>query len=154
MISVYLLLDLSCDIRLGPLSSCEPIAFPHLTSHLNGLWRVVAKPRLARLPVFGSLTRPLAHPSVKLGRWRRCWAILARVPVVDVVDVGIVAPSDRTIEVVALLELLPLLCAEQGFHFIVTIVPATGVDFAIAVYAVKVSEVKAQNVVALKFVET
>lgn len=144
-----------CVCLLLSISSCEPIASPHLPSHLDSLRRVVVEPWLAWLPVFWPWTRPLVHPSVKLWWWR-WWrgAALAWVPVVDVVHVGIVAPAYRTIEVVALLKLLPLLGAEQCPYPVVAIAPAMSVDVAIAVDAVKVGQVKTQDVVALDFGET
>lgn len=64
--------------------------------------------------------------------------------VVYVIYVCVVVPTDRVVEVVSLLEPLPLSGGEHAFELPVAIVPSVGVDIAIAAYAVKVVEVDVQ----------
>ena len=74
--------------------------------------------------------------------------------VVYVVYVSVVVPTDGMIEVVSLLEALPLSGVEHAFELLVAIVPSVGVDVAIAAYAVEIVEIDVQEAVALSTVQS
>ena len=74
--------------------------------------------------------------------------------VVYVVYVSVVVPTDGVVEVVGLLEALPLSCVEHTLDLLVAIVPSVGVDVAIAAYAVEIVEVDVQEAVALNAVQS
>lgn len=80
--------------------------------------------------------------------------VVLGVLVIYIVDVCVVVPTDRVVEVVSLLEPLPLSGGEHAFELPVAIVPSVGVDIAIAAYAVKVVEVDVQQAVALNAVQS
>lgn len=74
--------------------------------------------------------------------------------VVYVVYVSVVVPTDGVVEVVSLLEALPLSGVEHAFELLVAIVPSVGVDVAIAAYAVEIVEVDVHEAVALNVAQS
>lgn len=80
--------------------------------------------------------------------------VVLGVLVIYIVDVCVVVPTDRVVEVVSLLEPLPLSGSEHAFELPVAIVPSVGVDIAIAAYAVEIVEVDVQQAVALNAVQS
>lgn len=74
--------------------------------------------------------------------------------VVYVVYVSVVVPADGMIEVVSLLEALPLSGVEHAFELLVAIVPSVGVDVAIAAYAVEIVEIDVHETVALNVAQS
>ena len=74
--------------------------------------------------------------------------------VVYVVYVSVVVPTDGVVEVVGLLEALPLSGVEHAFELLVAIVPSVGVDVAIAAYAVEIVEIDVHETVALSTVQS
>lgn len=74
--------------------------------------------------------------------------------VVYVVYVSVVVPTDGVVEVVSLLESLPLSGVEHAFELLVAIVPSVGVDVAIAAYAVEIVEIDVHEAVALSTVQS
>ena len=76
-------------------------------------------------------------------------AVVARIFCVDVMNVGIVVPAYGAIETAGFLIELPLGGGEQRLHVLVAIFPSSGLDVAIAGYAIEVGEVELQDAVAL-----
>ena len=74
--------------------------------------------------------------------------------VVYVVYVSVVVPTDGVVEVVSLLEPLPLSGVKHALELLVAIVPSVGVDVAIAAYAVEIVEIDVQEAVALSTVQS
>lgn len=74
--------------------------------------------------------------------------------VVYVVYVCIVVPTDGVVEVVSLLEPLPLFGVKHALDLLVAIVPSIGVDVAIAAYAVEIVEVDVHETVALNVAQS
>lgn len=65
------------------------------------------------------------------------------------VDVGAVLPANGTVEVVCVAVFVPLSGREVSAHLAVAALPSVGVDVAIAVDAVEVGEVDAEDAVAV-----
>lgn len=80
--------------------------------------------------------------------------VVLGVLVIYIVDVCVVVPTDRVVEVVSLLEPLPLSGSEHALELFVAIVPSISVDIAIAAYAVEIVEVDVQQAVALNAVQS
>lgn len=76
-------------------------------------------------------------------------AVVARIFCVDVMNVGVVVPAYGAIETAGFLIELPLGGGEQRLHVLVAIFPSSGLDVAIAGYAIEVGEVELQDAVAL-----
>ena len=74
--------------------------------------------------------------------------------VVYVVYVCIVVPTDGVVEVVGLLEPLPLSGVEHALDLLVAIVPSVGIDVAIAAYAVEIVEIDVHEAVALNVAQS
>lgn len=74
--------------------------------------------------------------------------------VVYVVCICVVAPTDGVVEVVGLLEPLPLSGVKHALELLVAIVPSVGIDVAIAAYAVEIVEIDVQEAVALSTVHS
>ena len=60
-----------------------------------------------------------------------------------------IIPADRAIEIVRVLESLPLSGGHHALELLVAIMPAVGINVAIAADAVQVGEVDVQEIVAL-----
>lgn len=80
--------------------------------------------------------------------------VVLGVLVIYIVDVCVVVPTDRVVEVVSLLEPLPLSGVEHALELPVAIVPSVGVDVAIAAYAVEIVEIDVQEAVALNVAQS
>lgn len=74
--------------------------------------------------------------------------------VVYIIYVSVVVPTDGVVEVVSLLEALPLSGVEHAFELLVAIVPSVSVDVTIAAYAVEIVEIDVQEAVALSTVQS
>lgn len=72
-----------------------------------------------------------------------------RIPGVDVVYVGVAAPTYRLIEVVSLAVASPLAVAHHSAQLLVAVLPRLAVYVAIAVDGIEIAEVELQNAVAL-----
>ena len=101
---------------------------------------------------------PLLVVLVRFAVIVRVWMVVAIVVlgilVVYVVYVSVVVPADGMIEVVGLLEALPLSGVEHAFELLVAIVPSVGIDVAIAAYAVEIVEIDVQETVALNVAQS
>ena len=75
--------------------------------------------------------------------------VMLRILGVNMVNIHMVLPADRAIEVVRVLEFLPLSGVHHALELLVAVMPAVGIDVAIASDAVQVSEVDVQEIVAL-----
>lgn len=68
---------------------------------------------------------------------------------IDMVDVGAVLPADGAVEVVCVAVFAPLSGREVAAHLAVAALPSVGVDVAVAIDAVEVGEVDAEDAVAV-----
>ena len=68
---------------------------------------------------------------------------------VNMVNIHMILPADRAIEIVRVLESLPLSGGHHALELLVAVMPAVGIDVAIASDAVQVGEVDVQEIVAL-----
>ena len=68
---------------------------------------------------------------------------------VNMVNIHMILPADRAIEIVRVLESLPLSGGHHALELLVAVMPAVGIDVAIAADAVQVGEVDVQEIVAL-----
>lgn len=149
------------------LLSCPVLhASAHFLPSMSCLGRVVAKLSLAGLAIMLVVVLAifimLAFLVVVLAMLVRLVAAMVSVGVpavvrpvvpwifsVDVVYVGIVVPSDGTIEVVGVLVPFPLLVVEHALELLVAVFPPFCVYVAIAANAVQIGEVDVQDVVSL-----
>lgn len=86
--------------------------------------------------------------------WMAGAIVVLGILVVYVVYVSVVVPTDGVVEVVSLLEPLPLSGVEHALELLVAIVPSVGVDVAIAAYAVEIVEIDVQEAVALNVAQS
>ena len=68
---------------------------------------------------------------------------------VNMVNIHMILPADRAIEIVRVLEFLPLSGGHHALELLVAVMPAVGINVAIAADAVQVGEVDVQQIVAL-----
>ena len=68
---------------------------------------------------------------------------------INMVNIHIILPADRAIEIVGVLESLPLSGGHHALELLVAIMPAVGIDVAIASDAVQIGEIDVQEIVAL-----
>lgn len=136
------------------LLSCPVLhASAHFLPSMSCLGRVVAKLSLAGLAimlvvVLAMLVR-LVAAMVSVGVPAVVRPVVPWIFSVDVVYVGIVVPSDGTIEVVGVLVPFPLLVVEHALELLVAVFPPFCVYVAIAANAVQIGEVDVQDVVSL-----
>src|SRR5574344_1267875 len=68
---------------------------------------------------------------------------------VNMVNIHMILPADRAIEIVGVLKFLPLSGGHHALELLVAIMPAVGIDVAIAADAIEVIEIDVQDAVAL-----
>ena len=80
--------------------------------------------------------------------------VMLRILGVNMVNIHMILPADRAIEIVRVLESLPLSGGHHALELLVAIMPAVGIDVAIASDAVQIGEVDVQEIVALGFAQS
>lgn len=73
---------------------------------------------------------------------------------VNMMNIHMILPADRAIEIVGILEFLPLSGGHHALELLVAIMPAVGIDVAVASDAVQVGEVDVQEIVALNVAQS
>ena len=73
---------------------------------------------------------------------------------VNMVNIHLIIPADRAIEIVRVLESLPLSGGHHALELLVAVMPAVGINVAIAADAVQVGEVDVQEIVALNVAQS
>ena len=68
---------------------------------------------------------------------------------VNMVNIHMIIPADRAIEIVRVLESLPLSGGHHALELLVAVMPAVGIDVAIALDAIEIIEIDVQDAVAL-----
>ena len=68
---------------------------------------------------------------------------------VNMVNIHMILPADRAIEIVRVLESLPLSGGHHALELLVAVMPAVGIDVAIASDAIEIIEIDVQDAVAL-----
>ena len=68
---------------------------------------------------------------------------------VNMVNIHMILPADRAIEIVRVLESLPLSGGHHALELLVAVMPAVGIDVAIALDAIEIIEIDVQDAVAL-----
>lgn len=68
---------------------------------------------------------------------------------VNMVNIHMILPADRAIEIVRVLESLPLSGGHHALELLVAVMPAVGINVAIAADAVEIIEIDVQDAVAL-----
>ena len=68
---------------------------------------------------------------------------------VNMVNIHMILPADRAIEIVRVLESLPLSGGHHALELLVAVMPAVGIDVAIAADAIEIIEIDVQDAVAL-----
>ena len=68
---------------------------------------------------------------------------------VNMVNIHMILPADRSIEIVRVLESLPLSGGHHALELLVAVMPAVGIDVAIALDAIEIIEIDVQDAVAL-----
>ena len=68
---------------------------------------------------------------------------------VNMVNIHMIIPTDRAIEIVRVLESLPLSGGHHALEQLVAIMPAVGINVAIAADAIEIIEIDVQDAVAL-----
>ena len=64
---------------------------------------------------------------------------------VNMVNIHMILPADRAIEIVRVLEFLPLSGGHHALELLVAVMPAVGIDVAIASDAIEIGEVDVQG---------
>ena len=68
---------------------------------------------------------------------------------VNMVNIHMILPADRAIEIVRVLESLPLSGGHHALELLVAVMPAVGINVAIAADAIEIIEIDVQDAVAL-----
>jgi signal transduction histidine kinase len=68
---------------------------------------------------------------------------------VNMVNIHMIIPADRAIEIVRVLESLPLSGGHHALELLVAVMPAVGINVAIAADAIEIIEIDVQDAVAL-----
>ena len=68
---------------------------------------------------------------------------------INMVNIHMILPADRAIEIVRVLESLPLSGGHHALELLVAVMPAVGINVAIAADAIEIIEVDVQDAVAL-----
>ena len=75
--------------------------------------------------------------------------VMLRILGINMVNIHMVLPADRAIEIVGVLESLPLSGGHHALELLVAVMPAVGIDVAIASDTIQIGEVDVQEIVAL-----
>ena len=75
--------------------------------------------------------------------------VMLRILGVNMVNIHMILPADRAIEIVGVLESLPLSGGHHALELLVAVMPAVGIDVAIAADAIEIIEIDVQDAVAL-----
>ena len=127
---------------------------------------LVVLPLLVMLPLLDVLvmlvrfSRSIGYMGSAWPSWSSVAALRARAALVvspvmlwilgvNMVNIHMIIPTDRAIEIVRVLESLPLSGGHHALELLVAIMPAVGIDVAIASDAVQIGEVDVQQIVAL-----
>ena len=68
---------------------------------------------------------------------------------INMVNIHMILPADRAIEIVRVLESLPLSGGHHALELLVAVMPAVGINVAIAADAIEIIEIDVQDAVAL-----
>ena len=75
--------------------------------------------------------------------------VMLRILGVNMVNIHMILPADRAIEIVGVLESLPLSGGHYALELLVAVMPAVGINVAIASDAIEIIEIDVQDAVAL-----